>query len=165
MRCPAFTVLWPALGASLVIASIASLAIAQTAGNPFRRAEAEAANRADNPRVASADEASADEAPPLSDQQRQVADELRLLKRAESRMGAKHPAVQDVRKKIADLTEQLEGMAAVSSQQKNQARPTQSLSIADMNDQQLRQLILRMAIKIEQLETRIETLERQRMVH
>ena len=162
MRCTASTVICVVFGACLVIASTVSLAVAQTGGNPFRKAEAanSGANSANEARVRSAADST-----PLSDQELQLAEELRLLKRAESRMGAKHPAIQDVRKKIETITEQLGDSAAVTPQTRNQAKPTQSLSIAAMNDQQLRQIIQRMVVKIDQLETRIETLERQRMVH
>jgi hypothetical protein len=162
MRCTASTVISVVFAACLVIASTVSLAVAQTGGNPFRKAEAAGSGNA--ARVPGAADPT-----PLSDQQLRLTEELRLLKRAESRMGEKHPAIQDVRKKIEAITEQLGDSAMFTpqakNQAKNQAKPTQSQSIAAMNEQQLRQIIQRMIVKIEQLETRIETLERQRMVY
>jgi len=158
MRCTASTVISVVFAACLVIASTVSLAVAQTGGNPFRKAEAAGSGNA--ARVPGAADPT-----PLSDQQLRLTEELRLLKRAESRMGEKHPAIQDVRKKIEAITEQLGDSAMFTPQAKNQAKPTQSQSIAAMNEQQLRQIIQRMIVKIEQLETRIETLERQRMVY
>jgi uncharacterized protein Yka (UPF0111/DUF47 family) len=79
-------------------------------------------------------------------------------------MGAKHPELQAVRKKIAKVTEQLDALAEVAPDARPQTKPAQAAAqmpaIAGMSDDQLRQLIQRMALKIEQLERRIDSLER-----
>lgn len=154
MRCHPFTAVCSVFFACLVVASTISLAIAQSDDNPFRKAAGEGNNQR-------ARAASEQDSTPLTEQQRQLTAQLQLLKRSEAKMGAKHPAMQGVREEIAKITEQLESLAASAPQAENQPDSTKTLSIAELNDEQLRQLIERMVRKIEQLEKRVETLERQ----
>ena len=157
MRCCASTIAYIVCGVCLVTLLSVSLAVAQTDGTPFRNPDgAGGGNERRGPDTA--------DTKPRSDQRVKLAHELRLLKSAEARMGAKHPELQAVRKKIAKVIEQLDALAEVAPDTRPQTKPAQAVAqmpaIAGMSDDQLRQLIQRMALKIEQLERRIDSLER-----
>ncbi|TWU44363.1 hypothetical protein Q31b_18990 [Novipirellula aureliae] len=94
-----------------------------------------------------------------TDQEQKLAVELQRLQNMASRIGTKHPSMKSVQARISLIEQQLSDLA--KNRQVDAAgleRPT-AATILELNDPQLRQLILRMAIKINELENRIEILE------
>ena len=81
---------------------------------------------------------------------RQLAERLMQLRRAEATMGPKHPSLGAIQAEIADVKDQLGAWPA---------------DVATLNDEDVKRLVLRMSVKIEQLEARIVALERQMRVH
>ncbi|MEM8668597.1 MAG: hypothetical protein AAGG48_13845 [Planctomycetota bacterium] len=144
------------LTSTLLLIGIASVALAQ---NPFRHGPA---NRPD-------DESKVEnELPPallLTERGRALAEELKQLRRTEASLGGKHPLLPEVRARIAGVKEQIEAWSPrVQQFSPDRSKPLPDV-LPEMNDQDLRQLILRMAAKIAQLERRIETLEERAEVH
>lgn len=70
-------------------------------------------------------------------------------------MGPRHPGLDDVRDQIEAVKEQLQAWLPG----KDGARPPAE-AVPKMNAGDLQQLVLRMSAKIQQLERRVETLER-----
>lgn len=143
------------IAAILTIFAAAAIAPSQ---NPFREAPAERQN-------SPLDE---NEFPPallLTERGRALAKELRQLRRSEASMGARHPLMAQVRKQIEAVKEQI----AAWSPRVQQFSEEKSSSVADalpeMNEQDLRQLVLRMAGKLSQLEHRVQLLEQQIKIH
>ena len=137
------------LVSSLLILSLSSIALAQT---PYWQGQVD-------------DFSIDDELPPgllLTDRGRALAEELRQLRRTEEQLGGKHPSLQELRRRIADVKEQMEAWSPrVQDFASDGSRPLPD-ALPEMNDHDLRQLVLRMAAKISQLEKRVETLEASR---
>ena len=98
------------------------------------------------------------EAALLTEEGRQLVGELQRLRRAEASMGSKHPLLGRTREDIAAVKKKL----AAWSPKAPKAAGGQPLAEAlpAMNATALRQLILRMSVRIEMLERRVESLER-----
>lgn len=95
----------------------------------------------------------------LTERGQQLADRLQHLRRAEANMGDKHPSLPDVQQQIEEIKVQLEAWTPAS----NPFRASETLPIREipqMNDEDLRQLVLRLTDDIRLLEQRIERLER-----
>jgi hypothetical protein len=141
-------------GTAVLLISAASMAIAQ---NPFRSP----AEQATPPAVES-------EIPRgllLTERGRALAEELKQLRRAEASMGPKHPLLAEVKQQIEAVKEQIEAWSPRVQQLSPDRVTPLPEALPEMNDQDLRQLILRMAAKMSQLERRIETLEQRLEVH
>ncbi|TWU29126.1 hypothetical protein [Novipirellula artificiosorum] len=140
-------------------ATCVSITLAQDVPNPFHPADESAS-------AASRDAKSDGEAPAeLTERELKLANELKLLQRSEAGMGANHPALGDVKQRIATIREELNVLARDPGKRTTSQRAEKPISIAELTDQQLRLLVLKMAAKIEQLETRVSILERQTAVH
>ena len=105
----------------------------------------------------------ADPATQLLDQRRQqLTDRLRHLRRAEETLGPRHPSLAEVRLQIAEVQQELSAWALDAENpftgEGGPAPP--SAPLLDAED--LRLLVLRMATKIEDLESRVSALERGR---
>ncbi len=101
----------------------------------------------------------------LTEQGRQLAVLLRRLRHSESTMGRNHPSLPAVQAQIAAVKEQLAvlesgGQTEVGAN--DQFLPDAMLS---MSDEELRRLVFRMAMKIEQLESRLQQVEKLIEVH
>lgn len=92
-----------------------------------------------------------------SAQGRQLATRLRMLRHSEARMGPKHPSLPAVQNQIASIKEQLAAFGPDNQQTNDQAI---SNLLQSMSDEELRQLVYRMAVRIEQLEVRLQKLEK-----
>ena len=102
------------------------------------------------------------EAALLTERGQELAKRLHYLRRSESNMGAKHPSLPSVRIEIKKVKEQLDAWAPGSSEKthtssgdKRRVKP-----FLQMNDHDLRQVVLQMAKQIQQLEARIQRLEK-----
>lgn len=100
----------------------------------------------------------------LTDRGRQLADQLRHLRRAKATMGPKHPSYAGVLAQIAKIKKELAAETAAENPLLARDQPPPK-TLAELSDQELRQLILQMAVKIAQLEARIEKLEQRNRVH
>lgn len=94
----------------------------------------------------------------LTKRGRELADELQLLKRNRATMGAKHPTLPTIEKKIAEIEEELEAWEpAVGDAAQNPFHPEKTPP--QLNEFDLRQLVLRLNKRVEQLEKRVALLE------
>ena len=80
--------------------------------------------------------------------ERQLADRLRHLQRAESRMGPKHRSLQATQDEIAEVKERLAAWGPGAQQGSRTKDQLLSNAMRTMNDAKLRQLVFRMALKI-----------------
>lgn len=87
---------------------------------------------------------------------RQLAERLSFLRRSEASMGVKHPAYKGIQSEIESIRERL----GIRQEQLNSSLAPPGLSIDSMSDEELRQMIRRMALRIESLEKRLDALER-----
>ncbi|MDF1845051.1 MAG: hypothetical protein P1U77_26860, partial [Rubripirellula sp.] len=101
----------------------------------------------------------------LTERGRELAKELRQLRRSEASMGARHPLMPQVRKQIEAVKEQIAAWSPRVQQFSEDKSSSVADALAEMNEQDLRQLVLRMAGKLSQLEQRVESLERQIEIH
>jgi len=125
---------WIPIAGILLLAATTTLAVAQV-GEPGASESAFAE-----------DEIPADAL--KTEEGRQLADRLRFLRRSQSSMGPKHPAYGGVQAEIDSIRERL-GISDASVP-----------SLDGMGDPELRQLIRRMALRIDSLEKRVDALER-----
>lgn len=103
------------------------------------------------------------EAALLTERGRQLAQQLRLLRRTREGLGAKHPTLPVVEKKIEAVLEELSAWEpAYGDAEENPFRPGAKKDPKMLNEYDLRQLVLRLAKRVEQLEGRIEKLEGKR---
>jgi hypothetical protein len=96
---------------------------------------------------------------------RQLAARLRHLRRAESTMGQKHPSLRATQDEIAAVKERLAAWGPGAQQGFRTNDQILSNAVRSMNDADLRQLVFRMALKIEQLENRLRQVEEQLEVY
>jgi hypothetical protein len=96
----------------------------------------------------------------LTQRGQELAERLRQLRRIEATMGARHPSRTEVQAEIKAVIEQLHAWSP------SLIAPSGEEPLADalpaMNQQDLNQLILRLSAKVNQLESRVEALEKQR---
>ena len=95
----------------------------------------------------------------LTERGQQLVDRLKHLRRAESTLGPKHPSMEDVQIQIEEIKVQLEAWSPAP----NPFRGGEEVSmreIPQMNDEDLRQLVIRLTDDIRLLEQRIERVER-----
>jgi uncharacterized protein involved in exopolysaccharide biosynthesis len=143
------------IAAILMLFAAAAIAPSQ---NPFREAPAERQN-------SPLDESEIPPALLLTERGRELAKELRQLRRSEASMGARHPLMPQVRKQIEAVKEQIAAWSPRVQQFSEDKSSSVADALAEMNEQDLRQLVLRMAGKLSQLEQRVESLERQMEIH
>jgi capsule polysaccharide export protein KpsE/RkpR len=86
---------------------------------------------------------------------RQLADQLRRLRRAEATMGENHPAIGTIREEIKQIETQLQAWLPKAEQEKPGGGVAE-----DTNRDELRQHVLRMSIQIQRLEARVDALEK-----
>lgn len=92
----------------------------------------------------------------LTERGKQLAEELRLLKRSRETMGPKHPSLPLVNKKIEAIQEQLQAWEPAA----NPFRPESGeKTTPQMNEYDLRQMVIRLNKRVEMLEKRVSQLE------
>lgn len=106
-----------------------------------------------------------DEVPPaalLTDRGAELAQQLRLLRRSESNLGAKHPSLPELRQQIADVTEQLKAWQPAPNpfrRSELQASPDETAgTIPAMNETDLRQIVLILAQEVRDLNSQLSAL-------
>ncbi|MEM6473937.1 MAG: hypothetical protein AAF802_30580 [Planctomycetota bacterium] len=101
------------------------------------------------------------EAALLTERGRQLAHELKMLKRTRDTMGPKHPTLPVVEKKIDAVLELLSAFEpAYGDSTDNPFRKGGEKTDPDMiNEYDLRQIVLRLSKRVEQLEARVTELE------
>lgn len=102
--------------------------------------------------------AASEQIPPaalLTERGRQLADELRLLQRSRDSMGAKHPTLPLINKKIEAVLEQLQAWEPAPNPFHAEESGPQ------MNEYDLRQVVIKLSKKVEELEKRVAKLESQ----
>jgi hypothetical protein len=90
-----------------------------------------------------------------SDRGRQLADQLQRLKRAEATLGKNHPSLGTVREEIKQIEEQLQEWLPKAEPTTPSGEPAKGTS-----QDELRRLVLRMAVQIQRLESRVDALEK-----
>ncbi|EMI16538.1 secreted protein [Rhodopirellula maiorica SM1] len=92
---------------------------------------------------------------------KRLAQQLRNLRRSEASMGAGHPSLGAVRAEIEAVKQRLATFADTSDANASQSQGDMAKSARAMTGDQLRELVVQMSVKIDQLERRIFVLERQ----
>ena len=100
------------------------------------------------------------EAALLTERGTQLAARLKWLRNAESKLGAKHPSLADIKKQIVDIKEELKAWAPGGNP--FQGSDGLARKVPQMNDEDLRQLVLRLTNEITELKNRVAKLERER---
>lgn len=107
----------------------------------------------------------------LTDRGRELAENLRNLRRTRANLGEKHPTLPVIEQAIAETERQLRAWLPSESGSDNpfrnldspprRARPVTPVDSENsvMNDTDVRQLVLRLHARIDQLEARVRTLE------
>jgi hypothetical protein len=97
----------------------------------------------------------------LTERGRELAKQLRLLKRARDSMGSKHPTLPSVNKQIEGIEEQLQAWEpAMGDKAENPFQTSRSTPTPQMNEYDLRQIVIRLNKRVEALEKRVADLER-----
>ena len=109
-----------------------------------------------------------DEIPPaalLTDRGTALVERLRQLRRTESRMGAKHPSLPEVRGQIDDILRELKAWQPAPnpfrSSTREDAVSPELQPIPLMNEEDLRQIVLALSQEVTELRGRVEALEKQ----
>ena len=87
---------------------------------------------------------------------RRMVERLRFLRRSEASMGSRHPSYQGIKSEIESIKERL----GMRPEHLNSSLAPPGVSVDSMGEDELRQLIRRMALRIESLEKRLDALER-----
>ncbi|TWT81129.1 hypothetical protein CA13_25770 [Planctomycetes bacterium CA13] len=83
---------------------------------------------------------------------------LRMLRLSESKLGKAHPSVKSIQAEISAVLKQIKSLAPTAEESAGQSRPQKE--IMAMSERELRELVLRMAARIEALDARVVVLER-----
>lgn len=97
----------------------------------------------------------------LTERGRQLAQELQMLRRSRAAMGSKHPTLPLVNEKIAAIEEQLEAWEPAYGETPDNPFDAEKAA-PKMNEYDLRQVVIRLSKRVEQLERRVTELERRR---
>ncbi|MCO8122479.1 hypothetical protein NHH03_12090 [Stieleria sp. TO1_6] len=94
----------------------------------------------------------------LTERGRQLAQELRMLKRSRANLGSKHPTLPLITKKIEAIEEQLEAWEPAMGEPAENPFHAENPK-PQINDYDLRQMVIQLNKRVEQLEKRISVLE------
>ena len=97
----------------------------------------------------------------LTERGAELADRLKWLRRAQFNMGAKHPSLPEVRSQIEGVKEQLKAWAPAPNAKSIEGRDLKRV-IPQLNDEDLRQLVLQLTEDVAILKRRVQTLEASR---
>lgn len=96
----------------------------------------------------------------LTERGQQLAERLKMLRRNEANMGPKHPAMEQTQLQIDEVKLQLEAWAPAPNPFRGGGEAVPMRAIPQMNDEDLRQLVIRLTDDIRLLEQRLERVER-----
>jgi hypothetical protein len=102
----------------------------------------------------------------LTQRGRELAQELRMLRRTRDTMGSKHPTRPLIEQKIEAVEEQLQawepafGNPPPNPFQPGGGQPGGEADAPQMNEYDLRQMVIRLTKRVEELERRVSQLER-----
>ena len=151
----------PILWLGLILScTVVPLVLGQDNSNPFHANAAGTSSEAEAAGVAKP--SSSPDVPAaalLTNEGQRLAQQLLNLRRSEASMGASHPSLGGVRAEIEAVKKRLATFAEKSDA--NQTPGALPKSSQPMTADQLRELVLQMSAKIDQLERRIFVLERQ----
>ena len=95
----------------------------------------------------------------LTDRGQELAERLKMLRRNVKGMGAKHPALEETKSEIEAVKLQLEAWSPAPNPFRGKGEvPVRA--IPQMNDEDLRQLVIRLTDDIRLLEQRLERVEK-----
>ncbi len=137
-----FKTRWLSIGGVLLVATMTTLAFAQVR------------DEASSDSGVVQDEIPADAL--KTEEGRQMVERLRILRRSQASMGPKHPSFNGIQTEIESIKQRL----GMRPEQLNSSLAPPSVSLGSMSEDELRQLIRRMALRIESLEKRLDALER-----
>lgn len=150
---------------TLLIPVVAVATLATLHEIPAQTGASDAGPNGDAGQWAGTDEDAIPPAAMLTDRGTALVERLKQLRRAESRMGPKHPSLPDLRDQIADVREQLKAWGPAPNPFRETPRGEQAAeatkSIPQMNEEDLRQVVIALAAEVESLRQRVETLETQ----
>jgi hypothetical protein len=90
----------------------------------------------------------------------ELANRLKLLRISESRMGEKHPSFESTQTEILEIKRELAAWAPAEDLENVSSDASIAARLPLMNDRDLRQLVVQLVGQIQQLESRVSTLER-----
>ncbi len=103
----------------------------------------------------------------LTQRGRELAQELRMLRRTRNNMGSKHPTRPLIEQKIEAVEEQLQAWEPAFGnpppnpfQPGGDRQPGGGADAPQMNEYDLRQMVIRLSKRVEELERRVSQLER-----
>ena len=98
----------------------------------------------------------------LTERGQQLAERLRMLRHNEKNLGGKHPALPEVQLQIEEVKLQLEAWSPAPNPFRSGVGTADvpMRAIPQMNDEDLRQLVIRLADDIRLLEQRLERVEK-----
>ena len=103
------------------------------------------------------------EAALLTERGSELVSRLKSLRYAESQMGSRHPSLESVRDEIASVKEQLQAwVPAVKTKNEDAEKDdveTAAKALADLSEDDLRQLVIRLSLDIHKLRNRVVELE------
>tara|TARA_R110002049_G_scaffold4601_5_gene32079 strand:- start:120597 stop:121013 length:417 start_codon:yes stop_codon:yes gene_type:complete len=95
----------------------------------------------------------------LTERGQQLAERLKMLRHNEASMGPKHPAMEETRLQIEEVKLQLEAWSPAPNPFRGGGEVPMR-AIPQMNDEDLRQLVIRLTDDMRLLEQRLERVER-----
>lgn len=141
---------------ALIVRFIVCVAIVGIAFSLLPQSSAQTKPQAD-PRY----DKSAPSAALLTERGRQLATELKMLKRSREAMGDRHPTLPVINKQIEAIEEQLKAWEpAFGGTEANPFRPDDAKQAPQVNEYDLRQMVIRLNARVEELEKRVAVLEK-----
>lgn len=150
---------------TLLIPIIAVVTLSTLREVPAQIGGADAGRDGNDAEQAGADDDAIPPAALLTDRGTALVERLKQLRRAESRMGPKHPSLPDLRDQIAEVRQQLKAWQPAPNPFRGTSPGDQAAettkSIPQMNEEDLRQVVIALAAEVETLRQRVDVLERQ----
>ena len=145
--------------------SLSQLRAAQARGQQFRTIKIRRPTQ--TPSTSSAKKSSEPkdkipEAALLTERGKQLADRLRNLRYAEAQMGSKHPSLPSVQAEIESIKDELQAwVPAIKPKNGNGDDKVESaeMALAQLGEEDLRQLVVRLTLDIHRLRNRVVELE------
>ncbi len=105
------------------------------------------------------------EAALLTERGTELVDRLKRLRYTESQMGSRHPSLEDVQNQIASVKQELQAWVPAIKTKSDDAEEddveTAERALAQLNEEDLRQLVVRLSMDVYKLRNRVVELESQ----